>query len=96
MSEIKIKEVKKDTIVKTGERFLNVKAEIQDGKTKVARNYSYPLGTTEKEIVKDLKKVLSLYDKEKAQAEAVAETDKAEAKADKTIEALEGVNINSN
>jgi len=90
MTTIKIVEALKDTIVKTGERFLNVKTLLTDGKIKLEKNYGYPVDTAVKEIEKDLKKVVTLYDIEKAQAEANAKADKAEAKADKTIEALEG------
>lgn len=92
---IQIVSADKDTIVKTGERFLNVQAVITDGKKKLPRNYAFALGTNPKEIEKALKKALDLYVDEKAHAEANAETSKAEATADKTIEALQGTTINS-
>jgi len=95
MAIIKIVNTEKDTIVKTGERFLNVQAVIVDGKKKHPRNYAFPLGTPAKEINKELKKALDLYEAEKASAEANAERDEQEAKADKTIEALEGTEISS-
>lgn len=91
---IQIVSAEKDTIVKTGERFLNVQAVIIDGKKKLPRNYAFALETTPKEIQKALDKALKLYIEEKAQAEANAETNKAEATADKTIDALKST-INS-
>lgn len=95
MSKIEVVKVTKDTIVKTGERFLNVQAVIVDGKTKVPRNYAFSLDTTPKGIEQELKKALALYETEKAQAEAREETDKVETKADKTIETLEDLSISN-
>lgn len=95
MATIEIVDTYKDTIVKTGERFLNVKAVIVDAKKKHPRNYSFPLDTTAKEINKELKKALDLYETEKAQAAVNADRDEREAKADKTIEALEGTKISN-
>lgn len=95
MATIEILQVVKDTIVKTGERFLNVQAQIVDGKKKHPRNFGFNLETTTDEIEAELEKALLLYEDEKAQAAANAETDKAEANADETIAALEGVSITS-
>lgn len=95
MTTIEVLSVTKDTIVKTGERFLNVKAQIVDGKKKHPRNYAYPIDTPKKVIEKELANALDLYEQEKAQAAANEEADKAEAGADKTIEALEGATISN-
>lgn len=96
MSTIEIIEVKKDTIVKTGERFLDVHAVIVDGKKKLPRNYGFPLDTPKKVIEKELKKALELYEEEKATAEAQAEVQATDEGADKTIESLEGTKFTSN
>lgn len=95
MATIEVINTKKDTIVKTGERFLNVKAVIVDGKKKHPRSWGFPLGTSAKQIEKELQKALDLYELEKAQAAAREETDKADAQADKTIEALEGTKLSN-
>jgi len=95
MTTIEVVSATKDTIVKTGERFLNVEAVIVDGKKKHPRNYGFQIGTTDKEVNKALKKALDLYETEKAQAEVRAETDKVEASTDKTIEALQGTTISN-
>lgn len=95
MTTIEIVSVEKDTIVATGERFLDVRAVLTDGKKKYPRNYGYPLGTPKKVIEKDLKKALELYDEEKARAAEQAEAVETEASADKTIESLKGVSISN-
>lgn len=93
MTTIEVLEVTKDTIVKTGERFLKVVAVITDGKVKHPRNYGYPLNTPKKVIDKDIANALKLYEQEKATAAANVETEKVETEADKTIEALIGTKI---
>jgi len=93
MSTIEVMRVTKDTIVKTGERFLNVEAVITDGKVKHPRSYGYPLDTPKKVIEADMAKAVKLYDMEKAQAAAAEETVKEDKAADKTIEALNGTKI---
>lgn len=87
---IEVTGVTKGTIVKTGERNLNVEAVITDGNEKHIRKYSYPLDTDKETIEADLEKALALYEQEKAQTAARADADKADATADKTIEALTG------
>lgn len=88
-----IVEVTKQSIVKTGERFLEVEIELKDGKKKVSYKRGYPLETTQKEIAADLKKLVATYQEEKTQAATQAEADKAEAGADATIEAVTGLQV---
>lgn len=95
MTTIEIVSIEKDTIVGTGERFLDVRALLTDGKKKYPRNYGYPLNTPKKVIEKDLKAALKLYDDEKATAAAQEEAEATETAADKTIESLKGVSISN-
>ena len=95
MASIQIVEVRKGTIVATGERFLEVLANITDGEQTIPRNFGFSMETTKDDIQAELGKVLELYEQEKVQAEANAERDAEDATADETITALEGLEITS-
>lgn len=93
--------VKRDILAKTSEDFIDVEVTFTDdeGNTEV-RKYAYPIETTRKEIEQDIKRTLKArkQDREEAvrQAEkAVVEEEKTarQAKADKTVKALEGITV---
>lgn len=91
---------KRDKVQKTGEGFIDVEVTYTLGDTTEVCKYGYPLETTRKEIEKDLKAKLKTRQhdrdeavRQEAKAAEVAEVTKAETKADKTVEALEGVKV---
>lgn len=65
MIKATIKSIDKDVIVSTKEEYLKVSVEILDGKNKEVRNFGYPLGTSQKEILKDLSKTVENLQTEK-------------------------------
>jgi len=83
----------KETIVKTGERFLDVEIQLVDGKTKKTFKRGYPYGTTPKEVEKELKQLVKTYELEKEQAVTQATLDEEEAGAEETIEAVQGLQV---
>lgn len=85
----KIKKIEKDSIVKTGERFLKV--EIAIGKEVI--NWGYPIDTPEKAIKDDIKKLLKTMTGEKANAGKQAKIDAEDKQADKTIKNLNNLSI---
>ena len=97
MTTAKIVKISKDSIVKTGERFLNVIVEITEGKGKSAVSHEvvwgYPLTTSKKEIEKDIKKYLKNRKEEKERAEENAQIEAEDKQADKTIEVLSGLEV---
>ena len=91
---------KRDRLAKTGEEFLDVEVTYTLGETTEVAKYAYPLESTAKEIEKDLKAKLAARktDREHAErhtgeVEAQAEATKVQAKADKTVEKLEGIKV---
>lgn len=97
MFTAKIKDIKKDVLQATQEPFLDVEVEILNEKGKVAetRKYAYPLGTPAKDIKRDVENMLESYHSDLESKEASKEKDSLHAKADKTIEALKGVEVGS-
>jgi uncharacterized protein YlzI (FlbEa/FlbD family) len=95
MTTAKIAKIEKATIVKTGERFLDVTVEIKEGRKIVeVRKLGYPLDTKSGDIEKDLKKMLKVREQEAIQAVEQVKVDKVEAKADTTIELLKDKELN--
>ena len=95
MPTIHIVDITKDSIVKTGERFLNVQTVIKDGEAEIPRNFGFALDSTTEHIQAELQKALQVYEADKAQATENAEQEAAEASADEAIEALKGATITS-
>ncbi len=101
MNTAVITKITKETIVKTGERFLDVEIELRGAPTRKAKKgevlevirWGYPLGTSEKEIKGDLKKLLVTRAEEGKQTEANAELEAEDAQADKTINSIDGLEI---
>lgn len=90
----------RDKVQKTGKEFIDVEVTYKLGTTTEVCKYAYPLETTPKQIEKDLKAKLAARktDREHAarhaeETEAQAEVTKVQAKADKTVAALEGVKV---
>lgn len=96
-----IKSIKKERIVKTGERFLDVEIELRGAPTRTARKgkvlevirWGYPYGTSDKTIKGDLKRLIATKNKETQQAEVSAKADAEEAKANKTITNIDGLEV---
>lgn len=94
MVTAKIKSVEKSSIVKTGEEFLDVTVELFEKEKLIeTRKFGYPVDTDKKVIMADLKKMVQTYKQEQERSEEQAEVDKANEKAQKTIDALEGEEV---
>lgn len=90
----KIVSIDKATLVATGEKFLDVKVELLDGKKVVAtKKFAYDFGTPKKQIEKEAKKAAMLYESEKLQEIGDKEKNKLEINADKNIADLVGKKI---
>lgn len=96
----KITDTKRDKLAKTGEGFIDVEVTYTLGETVEVRKYAYPLESTEKEIMADIKRQLATRKSDRANAERIATTDaetaevtKLENKADKTVAKLEGITV---
>ncbi|MCK4500876.1 hypothetical protein KAU11_10275 [Candidatus Babeliales bacterium] len=91
---IRIVDVRKDSIRKTGQRFLDVTFEVMLGKKVVDTiKEGFPIDTEAKAIEAAAKAKLKLRGREAGQAVAQKEQDDAEAQADKTIDKLVGVEL---
>lgn len=89
----KIKSIEPAEIVGTGERYLDVAIEIQDGKETIERKLGYPIGTTEKEIKADIEKYLTTHQLEKAQKVNTAEADAENTHVAKLQDSLTGEEV---
>lgn len=90
----KIKIITKGRMVDDGTEFLEVHLSITEGKKeKEVRKIGFPLGTSEKEIEKELKKYMATYEHDAQLAEDTKESDKLNTKAEKTIKGLSGKQI---
>lgn len=77
-----------------GEEFLSVELEIiKDKKVVDTRKYGFPVDTSEKEIKKEVKKIIDLYNKEAEMAILEAEKEAKKEKVNKTINKLKGESI---
>lgn len=94
MLTAKIQSVEKSSIVQTGEEFLDVTIGLyEDEKLVETRKLGYPVDTSKKEIMDEAKKILKTYKQEKTQMAEQKEVDAQNAKAQKTIDSLEGEEI---
>jgi len=93
----KITGVTRERHLKTGENYLDVEVTYTRGrgesKVEEVRKYAYPLDTKPEEIEAELAKSLATRQGEREQAEAATEQEAAEAEADATVAALEGMKV---
>lgn len=92
-----ITSAKRTRHLKTGDYYMDVEVTYTRGrgaqKVEEVRKYGYPLGTATEEIQADIAKSLETRAAERAQAEAQAADDQAQAEADQTVAALEGMKV---
>lgn len=95
MYTAKIISIKKDVYQFSQEPFIDVEVAILNDKGKVVekRKFGYKADTSEADITADLEKMLETHVLELEQAEAEKATLELNAKADKTIEALQDAEI---
>lgn len=92
---LKIKNIAKENVIVDNSDVVVVEAQILDAKKKVVatKKFGYPLGTPQKEIEADLKKVLHLHTKEEEDRIKDAERNKLQDVSDKTITSLKNFEI---
>lgn len=95
MYTLKVKKIEKGVVLADNSKVINVEIEIfnKDKKKVAEKKFSYLYSIPEKEIKKDLKKVLENYKLELEQSKAQEKTDKEEKKADKVVSSLQDFKI---
>lgn len=89
-----IKDIKKSVVVATGEKFIDVTVWIYENDKKVdVKKFGYSYGTSEKEIISDVKKHLKLRESEKTQIKKQVALDEEESAEDKKVEKLKNIEI---
>lgn len=88
---LKIKSVKEDTVVESGEAFLDVLVEVQKGgKNKSQHRFGFPVGTPQKQIEKELTQFRKNLENEDKRAEDDKEVEAKRAESQKVITNLTG------
>ena len=91
-----IKDIKKSTIVATGEKFIEAEVDVYEDEVKVeTKKFGYPYETTNEEVIADVKKMMALRDSEKIQAEVQQEVEAIEVAVDGELEQLQDLEINN-
>ncbi len=92
----KIKSIKKDVHIETGEQFLDVEIEIFDdkGKAVATRKIAFPVDEKPKKIKEEVRKYIKVFADERKMFEKNKKNDELNKLADKTIKDLEGLSIN--
>ena len=91
---IRIASIVKDSVRKTGERFLEVTFEVLQGKTVVDTiKQAFPIDTVPADIKSAGEAILVVRQSEASQAEVQKELDAQDEQADKTIDELVGVEL---
>jgi hypothetical protein len=91
MYSLKIKDIKRERNIATGEQFLDVEVSIlKSGKFAETRKFAYPIDTKEASIKSDLERFLETHQQDIARGEANKAADEANANAEKTVSKLKG------
>lgn len=94
MYTLTVRKIYKDTVLADNSKVICIEADIFDGETVVSeKKFSYPYGTTEKEIKADLKKALATFELEVVQKENQEKVDKEEEGVDKIIGKVENLSL---
>ena len=90
----KIKSIKKDILIETGEDFFDVKIEISEGEEIVeVRKLAFPLESSSEFIKGEVKKYIKTFNADKILAKKSKEKEELNSQADEVIEDLEGIMV---
>ncbi len=91
-----IRDIKKSTIVATGEKFIEAEVDVYEGDVKIeTKKFGYPYETTNEEVVEEIKKMMNLRDAEKVQVKNQLKEEAAETEVDGKISQLKDLEINN-
>lgn len=93
MFKAKIKKVKKDTELETGEDFLDVELKLSDGKTSHERKLAFPVGSSSDAIKAEVKKYVETFNADAKLAIEDKKKEERDKKIKEVVEDLEGETI---